>query len=93
MVCADHECIDDLGVPFVTTITVKTKSCPGCSTGNVEQGLKVQLTGLLGLAECETDNLDNPEHKDYASGATAIFDDKAGLGACEVNYKSNIEPT
>ena len=45
------------------------------------------------MAECETDNLDNPEHKDYANEATAIFDDKAGLGGCEVDYKSNFEPS
>lgn len=85
MVCANHVCNEDLGIPYVTTITVKTKSCSGCSSGNVEQGLKVQLTGLLGMAECETDNLDNPEHKDYANEATAIFDDKAGLGGCEID--------
>ena len=85
MICTgNHEC-NNLGDPIVVNITVKTRSCSGCSSGNVEQGLKVQLTGLLGSPECETDNLDNPEHKDYSSGTTSIFDNESGLGGCEVS--------
>jgi len=91
MICTgNHEC-NNLGDPIVVNITVKTRSCSGCSSGNVEQGLKVQLTGLLGSPECETDNLDNPEHKDYSSGTTSIFDNESGLGGCEIDLYQSVD--
>jgi hypothetical protein len=67
-------------------ITVKTKTCSGCDSGPAEHGLQLQLTGLLGLAECTTDNLDNPDKQDYSNGATSSFDNKNGIGACGVSF-------
>ena len=66
-------------------IIVKTKSCSGCGTGNKEQGLQVQLTGLLGLTECTTDNLDNDDAHDYGGGSVAHFGLDGGLGGCWVS--------
>jgi hypothetical protein len=50
----------------------------------VEPGLKLELTGLMGLATCTTDNLDNPDQQDFKDGATAVFDNHHGIGGCEV---------
>ena len=44
----------------------------------------MQLTGLLGLTDCITDNLDNPDAHDYSSGSVAHFDKNGGLGGCMV---------
>ena len=70
--------------PILASITVRTLACSGCSPGNEEKGLQLQLTGLMGLSNCTTDNLDNPEDKDYSSGAIATFDRTSGIGGCEV---------
>ena len=74
MVCdGQHLCQQTCCPSYVVEIIVKTKSCSGCVTGNAEQGLQVQLTGLLGLTECTTDNLDNDDAHDYGSGSVAHF--------------------
>ena len=78
----EHLCISN-GIPVVTSVTVKTSACTGCSADPVEQGLKVHLTGLMSLHECDTDNLDNPTTTDYAEGSTAVFDADSGLGGCK----------
>merc|ERR1711990_910193 len=73
MVCDGAHLCQQPGRPIVFDIIVKTKSCSGCATGNTEQGLQVQLFGLLGLTNCTTDNLDNPDAHDYGSGSVAHF--------------------
>ena len=85
MVCDGAHLCQQPGKPIVFDLIVKTKSCSGCATGNVEQGLQVQLTGLLGLTSCTTDNLDNLEAHDYGSGAVAHFGRDSGLGGCGVS--------
>ena len=86
MVCDGEHLCQQPGRPIVFDIIVKTKSCSGCATGNTEQGLQVQLSGLLGLTECTTDNLDNPDAHDYASGSVAHFGKDSGLGGCGVSW-------
>ena len=78
----EHLCISN-GIPVVMSVTVKTSACTGCSAGPVEQGLKVHLTGLMSLHECDTNNLDNPTTNDYAEGSTAVFNGDSGLGGCK----------
>ena len=85
MVCDGQHLCQQPGRPIVFDIIVKTKSCSGCATGNTEQGLQVQLTGLLGLTQCTTDNLDNPDAHDYGSGSVAHFGTDSGLGGCGVS--------
>ena len=41
-------------------------------------------TGLLGLTECTTDNLDNDDAHDYGSRSVAHFGLDGGLGGCWV---------
>ena len=72
----------------MTTVTVKTASCSGCSSGNVEQGLKLYLDGQYGT-ECNTNSLDNSNTQDYGSNHVAMFNstvlggnDDHGLGGC-----------
>ena len=77
--------IADCG-PYVVEIIVNTKSCSGCAPGNTEQGLQVKLTGLLGLTECTTNNLDNLDAHDYGSGSVAHFGKDSGLGGCWVSW-------
>ena len=85
MVCTgQHLCASCGCVAEVVDLIVKTESCSGCATGNKEEGLQVQLTGLLGLADCITDNLDNPDAHDYGSGSVAHFGKNGGLGGCMV---------
>jgi len=56
MVCdGQHLCQQTCCPSYVVEIIVKTKSCSGYVTGTKEQGLLVQLTGLLGLTQCTTD--------------------------------------
>merc|ERR1712037_1062923 len=78
MVCNGQHLCKQPGLPIVMDIIVKTKSCSGCAAGNTEQGLQVQLSGLLGLTECTTDNLDNPDAHDYGSGSVAHFGADSG---------------
>merc|ERR1712154_210963 len=40
----DHRC-KPYGLPVLTKITAKTKSCSGCSNSNVEEGLQLHLVG------------------------------------------------
>ena len=79
-----------MGKQIVTNITVKTMSCSGCSAGPVEQGLQVQLVGLMELANCTSDNLDNPEKQDYSTSATASFDSLHGIGGCGVGIGKSL---
>ena len=72
-------------INIVFDIIVMTKSFSGCATGNTEQGLQVQLTGLLGLTKCTTDNLDNDDAHDYGSRSVAHFGLDGGLGGCWVS--------
>ena len=51
-----------------------------------EECLQLQLTGLLGLTECKTENLDNPDAQDYTSGSVAHFGKDGGLGGCWVSW-------
>ena len=84
-------CGNKPGEPSITTITLKTSSCSGCSSGNVEQGLMLHLEGR-GSGQCDTDSLDNMDKHDYGAGSTAQFDstflndppsnDDHGLGQC-----------
>ena len=91
MVCdGQHICQQTCCPSYVVEIIVKTKSCSGCGTGNKEQGLQVQLTGLLGLSECTTDNLDNDDAHDYGSGSVAHFGPDGGLGGCWVSLTDKI---
>ena len=89
MVCDGEHLCQQPGRPIVFDIIVKTKSCSGCATGNTEQGLQVQLTGLLGLTQCTSDNLDNPDAHDYGSGSVAHFGKDSGLGGCGVRWSSS----
>merc|ERR1712192_108593 len=91
MVCDGQHLCQQPGRPIVFDIIVKTKSCSGCATGNVEQGLQVQLTGLLGLTECTTDNLDNPDAHDYGSGAVAHGGTDSGLGGCGIDLNQAVD--
>jgi len=77
--------------PVVVEITVKTEACQGCSSNLKEEGLKLQLTGLLGLANCTTDNLDNKHHHDYASHHTAVFDSRDGIGGCGIDLYQSVD--
>ena len=88
MVCDGAHLCKQPGRPIVFDLIVKTKSCSGCATGNAEQGLQVQLNGLLGLTQCTTDNLDNPDAHDYGSGSVAHFGKDSGLGGCGVSLSS-----
>ena len=76
-------CIDSHGI---TTITVRTSSCSGCSSGMVEEGLQVHLIGNNGQ-ECSTGLLDNSDLYDYdliATFSSTILGgtDDHGLGGC-----------
>ena len=86
MVCdGQHLCQQTCCTSYVVEIIVKTKSCSGCVTGTKEQGLQVHLTGLFGLTECTTDNLDNDDAHDYGSRSVAQFGLDGGLGGCWVS--------
>merc|ERR1712062_190217 len=50
----------------------------------------VQLTGLAGLADCTTDNLDNPDAHDYAPGSVAHFGSDGGLGGCGIDLYQEV---
>ena len=70
----------------ITSITVRTSSCSGCSSGLVEEGLQVHLVGKNG-PECSTGQLDNSDLFDYDSIAkfsSTILGgtDDHGLGGC-----------
>ena len=52
--CDGNHMCGSMDQPAVATITVKTSSCSGCSSGNVEEGLMLHLKGR-GSAECTTD--------------------------------------
>ena len=93
--CSDGQCIPSPRLSAMESITVKTSSCSGCSTGNVEAGLQLHLLGRYG-PECSTDNLDNADRHDYGSNNVAQFNatlmggsDDHGLGGC--NNVSNID--
>jgi len=90
----DHRC-KPYGLPVLTKITAKTKSCSGCSNSNVEEGLQLHLVGRWGV-ECSTDSLDNTDQIDYASNHVATFNgtilggkDNHGLGQCD-NFDLNV---
>jgi len=91
MVCDGAHLCQQPGLPIVFDLIVKTKSCSGCATGNVEQGLQVQLTGLLGLTNCTTENLDNTDAHDYGSGAVAHFGRDSGLGGCGIDLNQAVD--
>merc|ERR1712233_236155 len=91
MVCEGAHLCQQPGRPIVFDIIVKTKSCSGCATGNTEQGLQVQLKGLLGLTECTTDNLDNPDAHDYGSGSVAHFGKDSGIGGCGIDLNQAVD--
>ena len=85
---ASHQCGDAPTLAALESVTVRTSSCSGCSSGNVEEGLKLHLLGRYG-PECTTDNLDNSDRHDYGSNAVAMFNatlmggnDDHGLGGC-----------
>ena len=86
MACDGQHLCQYYGCPYVVEIIVKTENCSGCATGNKEEGLQLQLTGLLGLTECKTENLDNPDAQDYTSGSVAHFGKDGGLGGCWVSW-------
>ena len=74
---------------------MKTKSCAGCSSSNVEQGLQLNLDGRYGT-QCSTNGLDNSDRVDYSANNEAVFNstilggnDDHGLGGCNnVNRKT-----
>jgi len=93
----DHICKPQ-GLPVLTKITVKTQSCDGCSSANVEKGLQLHLVGQYG-PECSTGSLDNIDQMDYSSNHEAVFNstilggnDDHGLGGCN-NYDLNVGVT
>ena len=84
----DHRCRPGPGKPSITTITVSTSSCASCSSGNVEEGLQLDLVGRFN-AQCSTNKLDNSDQHDYGSNYVAQFNstflggnDDHGLGHC-----------
>ena len=92
----NHRCQATCGCQL-TTVTVSTSSCAGCSSGPVEQGLQLDLVGRWG-AKCSTNGLDNSELQDYSSNSVAQFNstilggnDDHGLGHC--NNVSRAEKT
>lgn len=85
-----HRCATN-GDPVVVGITVKTAHCQGCDFGEVEQGLQLRLTGLLDLAECTTDNLDNPEKPDYVPHNAAVFNSRQGIGGCGIDLYQSVD--
>jgi len=99
LICdASHQCNEAPTLAALESVTVRTSSCSGCSTGNVEEGLKLHLLGRYG-PECTTDNLDNSDRHDYGSSHVAMFNatlmggtDDHGLGECN-NFDLNIGVT
>ena len=82
-VCSDHLC-QQIGLPAITDITVKTTSCTGCKTSLIEDGLQLHLEGEY-AAECTTVGMDNQDLHDYSSNSVAVFHSgspDAGLGSC-----------
>ena len=84
----DHRCKPGPGTPSITTITVSTSSCAGCSSGKVEEGLQLSLVGKFS-SSCSTAGLDNSDQHDYGSNYVAQFNstflggtDDHGLGEC-----------
>ena len=93
----EHICVPR-GKDSLTRIVVNTKSCAGCPTSNVEQGLQLHLVGRFG-AECSTASLDNSDEQDYKQNHEAVFNgtilggsDDHGLGGCN-NVKIKISDT
>merc|ERR1711892_455488 len=90
----DHQC-QDLGIPSLTKVTVKTAMCDGCAYAKTEDGLKLHLVGKFGQLSCTTEGLDNEERHDYTDDTVAVFDGKPvggnddGLGNC-ANADLNI---
>ena len=84
----NHMCNLPPTIASVTTITVKTSSCSGCSSGQVEEGLQLHLLGRYGV-DCSTNGLDNVDRHDYGANNVAQFNatllggtDDHGLGGC-----------
>merc|ERR1712059_3335 len=72
-------------------ITIKTEDCTNCEGTYEEQGLKLQMTGLMDLTNCTTDNLDNVHQHDYLPGRTAKFDNRVGIGGCGIDMYQSID--
>ena len=84
----NHRCQDN-GIPAITTISISTSSCASCSSGNVEEGLQLDLVGKFSSVQCSTNGLDNSDQHDYGSNYVAQFNstflggnDDHGLGHC-----------
>lgn len=84
----EHRCKPPPGVPAITTITVSTSSCAGCTSGSVEEGLQLSLVGKFSRS-CSTAGLDNSDQHDYGSNYVAQFNstflggtDDHGLAEC-----------
>jgi len=90
MCTGTHLCSHN-GKPVLDRITVRTKNCTSCGHTVTEQGLKLQLTGLMGLVNCTTDNLDNDHHYDYSPGHTAKFGSRDGIGGCGIDMYQSVE--
>jgi len=97
-ICTGQHICAPQGLPVLTKITVKTKSCDGCASSNVEQGLQLHLDGRYGT-ECSTNSLDNSDRVDYSANNVAVFNstilggnDDHGLGGCN-NFDLNVGVT
>jgi len=93
----NHSC-EAVVLNAITTITARTSSCSGCSSGMAEEGLQVHLIGKYG-PECTTGQLDNSDLHDYGSMNVAMFNstilggtDDHGLGGCN-NFDLNVGVT
>jgi len=95
VVCKDNHRCQEIGVPGVVNITVRTRTCSGCAGSSdpqdtVEGGVAVFLIGDFGT-ECRSNGLDNLEKVDYDDyGMIAFFDgapdddgDDDGMGGCK----------
>merc|ERR1712226_973056 len=78
------------GDPVVVEIAVKTAACQACTVHPHEIGMKVQLTGLMGLVNCTTDNLDKKDQHDYVAGHTAVFSSLDGIGGCGIDLYQSV---
>jgi len=97
-ICTGQHICAPQGLPVLTKITVKTQSCDGCASSNVEQGLQLHIDGRYGT-ECSTNSLDNSDRVDYAANNVAVFNstilggnDDHGLGGCN-NFDLNVGVT
>merc|ERR1712179_155965 len=82
-VCNGHHMCIHYGEATLTTITIGTKDCSGCSSLRAGSGASITMTTQppLGTLTCTTGILDKPG-TDYAAGVDAAFNDETSLSNC-----------